>query len=470
LFLPFSIGIATNIANDPFFRITMITAAALQKSNDTIPPVYSRWWHPHKSWKDIILSSMLSYKLPLHGIKPEKEKQVHIEYAQSLRSDMQKMMDSTLRKPSSVFHKWSAILGCDLVRVNIQVMRNDELLKKWDLPVEDEEIEFSLPSDTKIDVKLTFPVTILPSSLHANLPPEVSEYGWKELQDDNILEKIPKDIPIIVFFHMGGMVFGTPDAADILYFHNRALASLDNPHEKPMIVACVKYSFAPEYPFPAAPMECISVVANLLDQDRILHIAGTSAGGTLAIVSGIESLRAHPKAATNIRSIFAACPTMIHPAADSISMYQNSASSYVSVDFLRWCYQVYLDLPVTTNSDKKLPENPQSEELPLHDILGRNSNRQAWNESKWIKSSLARLADPTIDLPKLEAWPKIFILTNSGDPLLDDGMYLVEALQEHGAANVSHHARQGTHWFGTLFDSTSMATVAEDWKEHVLKK
>jgi acetyl esterase/lipase len=128
---------------------------------------------------------------------------------------------------------------------------------------------------------------------------------------------------------------------------------------------------------------------------------------------------------------------------------------------------VYLNLPVPS-SDAAVLEKEQSQELTLHEILGKNSNRQAWSDSKWNRSSLARLADPTIDIPKLKAWPKIFITTNAGDPLLDDGLDLVKSLQEHGASNLSHHAHQGTHWFGTLFDSTSMATLATDWKENVL--
>jgi hypothetical protein len=86
---------------------------------------------------------------------------------------------------------------------------------------------------------LTFPATILPSSLQKDLPTKVNEFGWVELQDENILEKIPIDIPVLLFFHMGGMVFGTPNTADILYFYNRALASLDDPLKKPMILASI---------------------------------------------------------------------------------------------------------------------------------------------------------------------------------------------------------------------------------------
>jgi acetyl esterase/lipase len=58
----------------------------------------------------------------------------------------------------------------------------------------------------------------------------------------------------------------------------------------------VEYSLAPEYPFPAAIIDALSVVEFLLDGNpsRKIHIGGVSAGGYLALVAGFEAFRKYP--------------------------------------------------------------------------------------------------------------------------------------------------------------------------------
>jgi hypothetical protein len=107
----------------------------------------------------------------------------------------------------------------------------------------------------------------------------------------------------------------------------------------------------------------------------------------------------------------------------------------------------------------------QASSSNLQDILSKSSNRKAWEQSKWKKSSLRRLAKPTVDLPPLDDWPgKIIVTTNAGDPLLCDGLSLVHALRKNGA-NVSHHAHMGSHWFGTMLDEKNLMALSAEWKE-----
>jgi acetyl esterase/lipase len=448
-----------------------------------IPRVYNSWLHPQKSWKDILISWIVSYVLPLRGVSPDQQQQqqqqkhnnnkVHIQHAQSMRASIFKMIEDILRKPNSPFRTWWKRWGnADWVRVSVPIQRNKALLEAWGIwdPTRDETSNSSveLPPDKIIHVMLTFPVTILRENINKDNLVRNKDYGWLELQEeDSILEKISKEVPIILYFHGGGMTLGHPNAADIVEIIQRMDPpnpdSKDHPRthsSSSIILAGVQYSLAPEHPFPAAPIDAISVVSTLLDQERTIHIAGVSAGGNLAIVSGLEALRAHPLATSHIRSIFVACP-MILPAADSISMYQNSMSSYISPEFLRWCYRVYLELPAVDCN-----HNPAQESTSvLKDILEKNSNRMAWDDSKWKRSSLCRLAEPTVDVPSMKDWSgKIIVTTNAGDPLLCDGLALVHSLRKNGA-HVSHHAHMGSHWFGTLLDEKNLLNLSAEWRE-----
>jgi hypothetical protein len=299
-----------------------------------VPQVHSSWLHPHKCWKDVLLSWIVSLVLPLCGIPPDPEvnhPDRHIRHAQSMRTSMFKMIDDVLRKPNSPFRTWWKQWARrkenvdDWVRVSVSMQRNKALLQTWGIWLpQDTSSTLELPPDTVIHVLLTFPVSILPETVKQENLLRNENYGWLELQNDSILEKISRNVPIILYFHGGGMTLGHPNATEIVEILRRMDPS-SNPsskehastHTSSIILASVQYSLAPEHPFPAAPMDAISVVSTLLDQERTLHIAGVSAGGNLAIVSGLEALRAHPLANSHTRSIFVACP-MILPAADSI--------------------------------------------------------------------------------------------------------------------------------------------------------
>ena len=103
----------------------------------------------------------------------------------------------------------------------------------------------------------------------------------------------------------------------------------------------------------------------------------------------------------------------------------------------------------------------------MKDRLNHGSNCNAWDESPYSKGVLARLVNPTSDMPtglgKPEA-PKFLVLTNEGDPLRDDGIALVEKLKASGA-NLKYLAHSGSHWFGTALDKGSFKELVSTWKE-----
>jgi acetyl esterase len=97
-----------------------------------------------------------------------------------------------------------------------------------------------------------------------------------------------KILPVMVYFHRGGFVFGNIEEADPIC---RKLANHFN-----CIVASVDYRLAPEHPFPKPLEDCYAAtkwIANnaLLfggDKDKV-SVAGESAGGNLAASVAIMS-------------------------------------------------------------------------------------------------------------------------------------------------------------------------------------
>lgn len=293
------------------------------------------------------------------------------------------------------------------------------------------------------------------------LPTVTNEYGCLVLDNAYILAILPKDTPLVLFLHGGAMTIGSPRMSEGLELLVAALkeeSSTVKASKAPVaIYASVDYSLAPEHPFPVAPSEVCSVVSHVLDLKYTqLHIMGVSAGGYLALVAGLEAFRGAShhqanKARNSIVSIVAACP-MLSPATNSVSFYQNSASShFCPVHFLRWSYRAYLELPDNDSKEEKTSTGDH-DESNLSDIFGRNSTEVAWSQSKWYSSKWRRLVEPKVNLPdNMEHGPRIILTTNKADPLHEDGVAMYEALKAAGA-RISHHDDRGSHWFGTRSD------------------
>ena len=83
------------------------------------------------------------------------------------------------------------------------------------------------------------------------------------------------DGPVILYFHGGGYVFGSPDT------HRAMLARLSAPSGMP---ACLPaYRLAPEHPFPAAVEDGLAALSALADHPGGVVLGGDSAGGGLAL-------------------------------------------------------------------------------------------------------------------------------------------------------------------------------------------
>jgi acetyl esterase len=95
---------------------------------------------------------------------------------------------------------------------------------------------------------------------------------------------IDKPLPLLVFFHGGGWVFGSVQNVDVPC---RELANASG-----CIVLAAQYRLAPEAPFPAAVLDAHAVLAWVLanaesisaDSTRVV-VGGDSSGGNLAVAA-----------------------------------------------------------------------------------------------------------------------------------------------------------------------------------------
>ncbi|WP_328611298.1 alpha/beta hydrolase [Amycolatopsis sp. NBC_00345] len=147
-------------------------------------------------------------------------------------------------------------------------------------------------------------------------------------------------LPVTLFFHGGGWVFGDLDTQDHIA---RTVAGRSG-----TIVVSVDYRLAPEHRFPAAADDAYAALTWVADNaagfggdGERLAVFGESAGGNLAAVLAQESLhRGGPRITLQV---------LAYPAVDrfddSPSMYQYLAGPVLSRSYLEWFWGAYLSTP-----------------------------------------------------------------------------------------------------------------------------
>lgn len=118
------------------------------------------------------------------------------------------------------------------------------------------------------------------------------------LYPSNATDDELRSAPTIVFLHGGGFVLG---AARDMYMLT-ILKGLEDQNTSPTraVWVSVDYPLAPEFPYPAAPDACSAALRYLVHNYRLhnrvrlggggLHIAGTSAGASLAVATSAAAL------------------------------------------------------------------------------------------------------------------------------------------------------------------------------------
>ena len=155
-----------------------------------------------------------------------------------------------------------------------------------------------------------------------------------------------QNLPIIVWFHGGGWVFGSVNSSDGLTRH---LA-----HQSGYVVLSVDYRLSPEIKFPGPFNDCYGVTKWVyensdklnVDKDKI-SVGGDSAGGNLATAVCIKA-----KDEGNLPII---SQLLIYPAVDTNferkSFLENKDDYLLTSTAMKWFWQQY------TNTDSDL-DNP----------------------------------------------------------------------------------------------------------------
>ena len=443
----------------------------------------------------------------------------------------------------------SSSISSSVCEMIYRVPRNNKILQEWNIiplssPTVVDDAAALVPHN--INVNCYFPPSLLPTNLQSQLQETTNEFGCLvtsgvdddeetnhdnqiDNKDDNsivesLFSNIPKDVPIILHFHGGGLVMGHPRKEDIVGFITKTLddhsvrngpseeedasmektntkGSMKKTDEKDPVLAqrgsrshhfvlcMIEYSLAPEHPFPTSSIEALSVASHflgkLLPPTHKVHINGISAGGYLATVATIECSRQYPNRIATC-SLFS---PMLDPLADSKSYYINGtcAAMLCPTNFLKWCWKAYLQLPAEVDlSNSKIPniKKETNKDSDQNDVFRMGSNYDAWNGSKWSKSPhWERLIRPLVNLetnpPK--CWlsssnaPKFLIVTNRVDALYEEGKQLAATIKSLSGTKtttdtttvVHHIPTKGGHWAGMLMDTDSYKKVLDMFYEMV---
>ncbi|MER5774131.1 alpha/beta hydrolase [Streptomyces sp. NPDC002039] len=147
-------------------------------------------------------------------------------------------------------------------------------------------------------------------------------------------------LPVTLYFHGGGWVFGDLDTQDHIA---RTVADRSG-----TIVVSVDYRLAPEHRFPAAVDDAYAALAWVADNasgfggdGQRIAVFGESAGGNLAATLAQEALRrGGPRITLQV---------LAYPALDrfddSPSMYEYTTGPILSRSYLEWFWGAYLGSP-----------------------------------------------------------------------------------------------------------------------------
>ncbi len=144
-------------------------------------------------------------------------------------------------------------------------------------------------------------------------------------------------LPILVFYHGGGMVIGTLDSYDTLC---RQLC-----YQAECIVISVDYRLAPEHKFPCAVEDAYAALewpimnaTNINGDKNRIALGGDSAGGNLAAVVSILAKNNHIHGIKLQLLIYPATA----PHANSDSHYQFAKGFFLERDTVLWFHDCYL--------------------------------------------------------------------------------------------------------------------------------
>lgn len=223
------------------------------------------------------------------------------------------------------------------------------------------------------------------------------------------------ELPVLVFLHGGGWVFGDLDTHDAMC---RLLA-----HQAECLIVSVDYRLAPEHKFPAGLEDCLTALdwaaanaASIGGDPARLAIGGDSAGGNLAAAAcQVVRDRGGPDIAFQL---------LVYPAvdftADMTSPRSNGAGYGLSDAAIAWMRDCYLNDPFDAT-------DPRASPAMAKDLSGL---------------------------------PPALIQTAEFDPLHDEGKAYADALRSAGNTAIHINYPGMIHGFmrmGAMVDDAAMA-------------
>jgi len=172
--------------------------------------------------------------------------------------------------------------------------------------------------------------------------------------------KAETPLPVLMFFHRGGWVFGSVEEADPVC---RKLAN-----HVGCVVISVDYRLAPENPFPKPLEDCYEATkwaaANCKsyggDADKLI-VCGESAGGNMA---SVVTMMARDMDGPAIAAQVLICPVISSTINDEV--YKNSVDRYfITKGAMKFFWEVYLQSPTEGTNPYASPEkSPDLKGLP----------------------------------------------------------------------------------------------------------
>eukprot|EP00580_Thalassiosira_gravida_P003683 CAMPEP_0201607850 /NCGR_PEP_ID=MMETSP0492-20130828/6825_1 /ASSEMBLY_ACC=CAM_ASM_000837 /TAXON_ID=420259 /ORGANISM="Thalassiosira gravida, Strain GMp14c1" /LENGTH=349 /DNA_ID=CAMNT_0048072525 /DNA_START=286 /DNA_END=1332 /DNA_ORIENTATION=- len=237
--------------------------------------------------------------------------------------------------------------------------------------------------------------------------------------------------PLVFYIHGGGFtVRGSKDslAAQML----TALLKMDtddSPVMEGATWAIVEYGLAPEYVYPSAPKDCVLALNHLVHKMGLggggIHVAGVSAGGTLAMETTLKSM-------VMVDSFYVDEPVVPMRtnnndgkkewSMDTPSFRRYSYARMPPVTWLEWSLKAYTGIETDRNVEKDLLVGTAPTSV---DITGGSMT-----VSEWVKRS------------KSTPLPPLILVTAKGDPLQYGGLAF-KGVYEQAIGEVAEKTRKG---------------------------
>jgi hypothetical protein len=210
---------------------------------------YSSWFHPEKTWIDILISFLFKYLLPLDKLKnyspiistcstsesSDSTSSSMTEFLEKQRSKMIKIEQFGL--PSKI-DGWSKAAKCPIVECVQTIPRKNKILEQWGIVVNEDDSnnddinhcrlpQQSEDASTTVTIITRFPSSLLSDDVKttSNTSDEKNKSGCVQVELESMdFSKLSLQAPILLFFHGGGLIMGSAHSETVSVESAQAMA------------------------------------------------------------------------------------------------------------------------------------------------------------------------------------------------------------------------------------------------------